>query len=92
MNMKNRSRYEIIASILEPAKTGITKTKIMYNAFLSYNQMIGYLKYLQENDLLIFETKTQTYKTTKKGLGFLKLSHDLSQVAHFSKSSNEINR
>ena len=92
MNMKYRSRYEIMASILESAKTGITKTKLMYNAFLSYAQMIGYLKYVQENDLLRFEEKTQVYKTTKKGLGFLKLSHELSQVMHFPNSSNEINK
>ena len=49
--MKYRNRYEIITSILESAKTGITKTKIMYNAFLSYAQMINYLKYLQEHAL-----------------------------------------
>lgn len=90
--MKYRSRYEIIASILESATTGITKTKIMYNTFLSYTQMINYLKYLQENALLIFEEKTQIYKITKKGLGFLKLSQELSQVMHFPNSSNEISK
>ena len=90
--MKYRSRYEIISSILESAKTGITKTKIMYSAFLSYAQMIGYLKYVQEHDLLRFEEKTQIYRTTKKGLGFLKLSHELSQVTHFPNSLNEFNK
>lgn len=90
--MKYRNRYEIIASILESAKTGITKTRIMYDAFLSYTQMIGYLKYLREHALLIFEEETQIYRTTKKGLGFLKLSHELSQVMHFPNSSNEINK
>ena len=89
--MKYRNRCEIISNILESAKTGITKTKIMYNAFLSYAQMINYLKYLQEHALLIFEEKTQLYRTTKKGLGFLKLSRELSQVMHFSNSSIEIN-
>lgn len=90
--MKYRNRYEIIASILESAKTGITKTKIMYNAFLSYAQMIGYLKYLQEHALLIFKEETQLYRTTKKGFEFLKLSRELSQVTHFTNSSTEINR
>lgn len=88
--MKYRSRYEIISSILESAKAGLTKTKIMYNAFLSYAQMLDYLKYLQTHDLLIFDEETQIYKTTKKGLGFLKLSHELSQVIHFPNSSTEI--
>ena len=90
--MKYRNRYEIIASILESTKTGITKTKIMYSAYLSYTQMMAYLKYLQENALLIFEEKTQIYKTTKKGLAFLKLSRELNQVTHFSNSSTEINK
>jgi len=92
MMMKYRNRYEIISSILESAKTGITKTKIMYNVFLSYAQTISYLKYLQEHTLLIFEEESQLYRTTKKGLEFLKLSHELSQVIHFPNSSTEINK
>ena len=90
--MKYRSRYEIIASILESAKTGITKTKIMYNAYLSYAQMMSYLKYLQEHALLMFEEDLQIYRTTKKGFEFLKLSHELSQVTHFHDSSTEIEK
>jgi len=90
--MKYRNRYEIIASILESAKTGITKTKIMYNEFLPYAQMIGYLKFLQKHALVIFEEETQIYKTTKKGLEFLKMSHELNQVTHFSNSSAEISK
>ena len=34
--MKNRSRIEIVSSILDAANGGVTKTKIMYKAFLSY--------------------------------------------------------
>ena len=37
--MKYRSRTEIVAMILEAANGGATKTKIMYNAYLSYNQV-----------------------------------------------------
>lgn len=87
--MKYRDRYEIIAGILESAKPGITKTKVMYNAFLSYTQTMGYLKYLQEIGLLIFEEKTQIYRTTKKGFTFLRISHDLAQVTHFPNSFGE---
>ena len=90
--MKYRDRYEIITSILESTKTGITRTKIMYDTFLSYAQMMDYLKYLQQSALLICEEKTQTYRITKKGLGFLKLSHELGQVMHFHNSSIEINK
>ena len=39
-NMGNRSRIEIVAMILDAANEGgETKTKIMYFAFLSYNQL-----------------------------------------------------
>ena len=38
--MGNRSRTEIVAMILDAANEGgETKTKIMYFAFLSYNQL-----------------------------------------------------
>jgi predicted transcriptional regulator len=37
--MKYRSRTEIVAMILEAANGGATKTKIMYRAFLSYEQL-----------------------------------------------------
>jgi predicted transcriptional regulator len=38
-NMGNRSRTEIVAMILNASNGGETKTKIMYFAFLSYNQL-----------------------------------------------------
>ena len=41
--MKNRSRTEIAANILESANGGATKTKIMYKSFLSYSQLKEYL-------------------------------------------------
>jgi predicted transcriptional regulator len=71
--MKNRSRTEIIALILEIANNsnGVNKTKIMYNAFLSYPQLKQYLSFLLEKDLIFHLEKERTYKTTDKGLHFL---------------------
>ena len=37
--MANRSSTEIIANILDAANGGVSKTKIMSFAFLSYNQL-----------------------------------------------------
>ena len=48
-NMGNRSRTEIVAMILDAANGGETKTKIMYFAFLSYNQVKEYLSILIGN-------------------------------------------
>jgi predicted transcriptional regulator len=50
---------------------GATKTKIMYQAFLSYGQMKEHLMVLTQNGLLSYNLDTQTFKTTEKGLGFL---------------------
>jgi predicted transcriptional regulator len=69
--MKYRSRIEIMGEILDAANGGVTKTKIMYHTFLSYNQLKEYLGVLTENDLLNYDAYTQTFKTTEKGLRFL---------------------
>jgi len=66
--------------ILEAARSGATKTKLMYNAYLSYSQLVEYMKYLQENDLLKYEEGTQLYKPTEKGLKFLNMSNELNEM------------
>jgi predicted transcriptional regulator len=73
--MKYRSSTEIVAMILDAANGGETKTKIMYKAYLSYHQLKEYLSVLIENNLLEYIDRTQTFKTTEKGLFFLKM-HD----------------
>ena len=50
--MKNRGRTEMLAAMLEVAKGKVTKTKIMYIAFLSYNQLKEYISILIENNLI----------------------------------------
>jgi len=64
--MKNRGRTEIVATMLEAANGRATKTKIMYSAFLSYNQLKEYLTFLIENNLIQHLEGTQTLKTTEK--------------------------
>ena len=82
-NMGNRGRTEIVDSILDAAnKGGETKTRIMYFAFLSYNQLNEYLSVLIDNNLIEYSDGNQTYKTTEKGLNYLKMyreSRDLLQ-------------
>ncbi len=80
-NMGNRSRTEIVSNILDAAnKGGETKTKIMYIAFLSYNQVHEYLSILIENNLIEYLDGTQTYKTTEKGLRFLKMHNEIRKL------------
>jgi predicted transcriptional regulator len=81
--VKYRSRTEIVAMILEAANGGATKTKIMYKAFLSYAQLREYLSVLIENNLLEY-LGSQTYKTTEKGLNFLKMHNEIDELLQTS--------
>ena len=82
--MKYRSRTEIVAMILEAAKGGATKTRIMYKAFLSYAQLWEYLSVLIENNLLEYLEGSQNYKTTEKGLNFLKMHNEIGELLQTS--------
>jgi predicted transcriptional regulator len=79
--MGNRSRTEIVAMILDAAtKGGETKTKIMYFAFLSYTQVHEYLSILIENNLVEYLDGAKKFKTTTKGLFFLKMHNELAEL------------
>jgi predicted transcriptional regulator len=70
--MVYRDRIDIINSILGTANGGgITKTKIMYKAFLGHHQLQEYLMLLIENDLLHYDPLMHTFKTTEKDLALL---------------------
>jgi predicted transcriptional regulator len=87
-----RSRTEIVSHILEAVapnsdnqydrisnEDGVTSTKIMYKAFLSYVQLKEYLSLLTENDLLQYDKTTQRYRITKKGHRFLMAYKQMNQ-------------
>jgi predicted transcriptional regulator len=82
IDMRYRSRTEIISQILEAANghVDITKTKLMYKAFLSQSQLKEYLKVLTESDLVRYDSVTWTFKTTHKGLRFLNLYNKIDQL------------
>ncbi len=88
--MKNRSRTEIVSNILDAANGGATKTKIMYIAFLSYNQLREYLSVLIENNLIEYLEGTQTYKTTEKGLNFLKIYNEIGELLQTTIKNDEL--
>jgi predicted transcriptional regulator len=80
--MKNRSNNDIIKEILDAANDGggATKTKIMYQAFLSYAQLKEYLKELTETGLLNYDIDTRQFKPTEKGQRFLDTFNQISDV------------
>lgn len=70
---------DIIANILNAANHGARKTHIMYRCNLSYKQLHVYLAFLRDRKLLK-RSPTSTaegsgsfaYRTTKKGMAFLR--------------------
>jgi predicted transcriptional regulator len=80
--MQYRDRAEIIRQILEVANgaVDITRTKLMYKAFLSYAQVKVYLALLTERDLISYDSITHTYKTTEKGLRLLQFYNQLEHM------------
>ena len=69
-----------MAQILEAANGGATKTKIMYKAYLSYAQLKEYLAVLTENELLEHVPMEHVYKTTEKGIKFLRTFNQMGQL------------
>jgi predicted transcriptional regulator len=79
--VRHRNRIEIISQILEAANGSDTKkTKLMYKANLSHNQLKEYLRILSERDFLHYDFDTHTFKTTEKGLRFLDTYNQLYNV------------
>lgn len=70
--MKYRSRTDIVSQILETASHGgVTKTKIMYGAYLSYAQLKEYLTVLLDSGLMEYINGQQVFRTTDKGMTYL---------------------
>jgi predicted transcriptional regulator len=76
--MKNRSRREIMVSMLESAKHGVKKTKIMYTSYLSSHQLNPYLELVIGNGLLKYDSMKKRYRTTERGLRLLDLYSSMS--------------
>jgi predicted transcriptional regulator len=77
--MKYRSKSDMVALILEAANGGATKTKIMYSAFLSFEQLKQYLAYLLEKGLIEHDEITHKFRTTEKGMRVLKLQNQINE-------------
>lgn len=77
---------DIVTTVLESARSGITRTKIMYSAYLSYAQTMEYLEFLHGNGLLKYDAATKLYRTTEKGLKFLHASSRVSRMMGVSDS------
>jgi predicted transcriptional regulator len=85
--LKYRSRVEIVSNILRVAASSkATKTRLMYGAYLSYTQIEEYLGYLTEQQLITQEPGTNLYALTEKGLQYLNLSDEMSELVALPKT------
>ena len=73
-----------MSNILNAANGGGTRSKIMYRAFIGYNQLNEYLPVLIENNLIEYHDGTQTFCTTEKGLKFLKTCNEIEELLHIT--------
>ena len=79
MPKKYRSRTDIIVQILQTTAQNVsaTKTKIMYNAFLSFPQLKEYLSLLIQNSLMTYDELEQAYRVTEKGMRFVQIYNSM---------------
>ena len=77
--MKNRNADEITSSILRTAIGGVTKTKMMYEAFITYTQLNEYLSVLIEKGFLQYQEGERVYRTTEKGARLLQSCEKLTE-------------
>ena len=84
--MKNRSRSDLMGSILEAIIRGrSTKTKIMYGAYLSYAQLNQYMSFLLEAGLVKDQKSKEDlfssiFVITDKGKHFLDIHNKINEM------------
>ncbi len=80
---------EIVATVLRTAAKGSTKTRIMYDAYLSHSQVGEYLNYLLGSGMLLYDGEEGLYRITDKALRFLNAAHQLNTLLPFQKGWND---
>ena len=70
---ERRDRLKIFTDIMEAAKGSQIKTRIMYEANLSFTQVNEYISFLTEMRFLRVreENKKKLYETTAKGYSYI---------------------
>jgi predicted transcriptional regulator len=85
--MRRRDNIEIMSQILEAAAAakneqsgGATKTLLMYRSFLTHTQLNHYLSILADSGLLQYDSLSERFKTTEKGLRFLEAYREIVEM------------
>ena len=89
-SMKKRDRINIIRLILEAsneAEYSKQMTKILYKVLVNHPRLQEYWTVLTESDLLSYDVDTQKFKTTEKGLKFLKAYNEAGKLIEANTST-----
>jgi predicted transcriptional regulator len=81
--LKNRSRNEILASIINFAaqdRDGLSFTKLMNRTGMSHTQTREYLGNLVESGIFRYDNQDRRFRITEKGRRFLLLLEELEQM------------
>jgi len=87
---KKRGRHVIISEILETAKKGTLKTRIMYKINLNFSQANEYFELLLDTNLMdkTSENGKVIYKTTAKGIEFLQCYREIEEIIKTEDDNN----
>jgi predicted transcriptional regulator len=91
LHFAHKDRTEIITLMLRSAskENGAFKTRIMYDAFLSFSQVEGYFPLLLRNGLLADGEIKKTYTITGKGSRVLELCDSLSHMIDIRRTNKD---
>ena len=79
---RKRTRYELLADILQSSRGGAGKTALMYKANLSYEVLSKYLSFLLNNRFL--EAREGHYFPSRRGLIYLE------RFANYQRSKHRV--
>ena len=77
---QRRTRLEIIHDILEVARSGVNKTRIVYKANLNFKLLDEYLAYLKRFGLVTVEQRI--IKTTENGKRYTEVFKELGRILY----------
>ena len=91
--MKYRDRNEIVAQILESGNGNrIRLTNIMHDVYLSHAMTREYLVLLIKKGLLEYLDGERTFKTTDKGMDFLRIHNRVQELTLLTTKLQSIGR
>ena len=78
--MNARTNSEVAASILKSAVKGASSLKIMCDSYINHAKLKKILKMLMENKMIEYDSQTRIFRTSAKGIDFLKVQRKFEET------------